>query len=218
MTNNLPTIDIKGKDYVLVKDRVLYFNDNFPNGSIETELVSSPDSKTVVVKAIVTPDVKNPTRRFVDYSQAVVGQGMVNTTSALENASTSAIGRALGIMGIGVIESIASADEMNKALNATPKEVSHGVCPKDKGKLIEKETKAGKKFLKCENGGYDVETRQPTGCTYVDWLNPVIPVTNKQNPYGNPDEVMTIEDWESLKSGKDVKPNAVGESFGTEPI
>ena len=29
-------IDIKGKKYVLVSDRVLYFNENYPNGSIQT--------------------------------------------------------------------------------------------------------------------------------------------------------------------------------------
>lgn len=119
MTNELPTINIKGKDYVLVKDRILAFNENYPNGSIRTKLISSVDSKMVIVKAVVTPDVKNPTRRFSDYSQAMIGQGAVNMTSALENASTSAVGRALAYMGIGVIESIASADEMNKATNAT---------------------------------------------------------------------------------------------------
>lgn len=115
MTNELPTIDIKGKSYVLVKDRILAFNELYPNGSITTELISPVDSKIVVVKATVTPDVKNPSRCFSDYSQAVIGQGMVNTTAAMENASTSACGRALAYMGIGVIESIASADEMKKA-------------------------------------------------------------------------------------------------------
>lgn len=122
MTNELPTIDIKGKSYVLVKDRILAFNELYPNGSITTELVSPVESKIVVVKATVTPDVKNPARCFSDYSQAVIGQGMVNTTAAMENASTSACGRALAYMGIGVIESIASADEMNKATHK-PQEV-----------------------------------------------------------------------------------------------
>jgi hypothetical protein len=33
-------IDIKGKKYVLVSDRVLYFNETYPNGSITTERLS----------------------------------------------------------------------------------------------------------------------------------------------------------------------------------
>lgn len=118
MKNKLPAIDIKGKQYVQVKDRVIYFNETFTDGSIETEILSDLYSKNVVVKATVIPDTRNLTRRFVAHSQATVGQGMVNTTAALENAETSAVGRALGLMGIGVIESIASADEMNKALNS----------------------------------------------------------------------------------------------------
>lgn len=193
MTDKLPTVDIKGKSYVLVKDRVLFFNSSYPNGSIETELVSLPDSKNIVIKAVVTPDVKNPTRRFVDYSQAVVGQGVVNTTSALENASTSAVGRCLAYMGIGVIESIASADEVNKAINSTPKDVSSGICPRPGcgGKLIERKTKLGKKFLKCENGGYDIEKKVATGCNYVDWMNPAKPVK---------EEVLTDSDYENIEN------------------
>lgn len=121
-------IDIKkGKKYVLVSDRVTYFNEQYPNGSIETELVSDPTSEMVIVKATVQPNNKRTgsdedgyyTQRFTGYSQAVIGEGMVNKTAALENAETSAVGRALGFMGIGVIESIASADEMKKATTNT---------------------------------------------------------------------------------------------------
>lgn len=118
-------IDIKGKQYVLVSDRIAYFNKNFKNGSICTELLSDPASVRFVVKATVTPDVvETPDKVFTGLSQATIGDGMVNKTSALENAETSAVGRALGMMGIGVIDSIASADEMAKAtgksINNTP--------------------------------------------------------------------------------------------------
>ena len=115
MKNELPTIDIKGKDYVMVKDRVIAFNETHLNGSIFTELVEN--NERVTIKATITPDVDKPTRVFTGYSQAVWGEGMINKTSALENCETSAVGRALGMMGIGVIESLASADEMHKAIN-----------------------------------------------------------------------------------------------------
>lgn len=110
-------VKIQGKDYVLVSDRVLYFNEQFENGCIETKLLSDVGSDLVVVQAIVTPDVGVPTRVFTGYSQEKVGDGFINKTSALENAETSAVGRALAMMGIGVIESIASVDEITKANN-----------------------------------------------------------------------------------------------------
>jgi hypothetical protein len=115
-------INIKGKKYVLVSDRVAYFNETYPNGSIET--CYTLDKDTYVVTAVVTPDCDKPTRRFTDHSQAVIGDGMVNKTAALENASTSAVGRALAYMGIGVIDSIASVDEINKATSSTGQRVA----------------------------------------------------------------------------------------------
>lgn len=114
-------INIKGKKYVLVSDRVVEFNRLYPNGYIQTELVSPYDSKTIVIKATVTPQVEQSQRSFTGYSQAVIGQGMVNQTAALENAETSAVGRALAMMGIGVIDSIASVDEINKAVGSQNK-------------------------------------------------------------------------------------------------
>ena len=138
MTKDLKekAIDIHGKEYVLVSDRVIYFNDTYKNGCIQTQLISKPDSDQVVVKAKVTPDSSDSDRFFTGYSQAVIGSSNVNKTAALENAETSAVGRALGMMGIGVLDSIASADEMNKAGVSTPKpdamqqQQLDKVCPK----------------------------------------------------------------------------------------
>lgn len=117
----LKTIKIQGKDYTLVSDRVLFFNETYPNGSIVTQLLDQTDNIQVFIKATITPDCDKPERFFTGHAQEIVGQGMVNKTSALENCETSAVGRALGLMGIGVVESIASADEVNKAVSAGKK-------------------------------------------------------------------------------------------------
>lgn len=134
MTNlNDKAIDIKGKKYVLVSDRILAFNEMYPNGSIQTVLISDIKDEVVVMKALVTPDIANPTRVFTGYSQAKWGDGYINKTSALENCETSCVGRAIAMMGIGVIDSVASVDEVVKATNAQPvsHEVAHNGFPDD---------------------------------------------------------------------------------------
>ena len=52
------------------------------------------------------------------YAQETVSKNQnINRTSMLENCETSAVGRALGFVGIGSVDSIASGDEVNKAIN-----------------------------------------------------------------------------------------------------
>ena len=119
---------------------------------IQTKMLSEVGSKMVVFMAKVTPKADKPDRYFTGYSQAKWGDGRVNQTAALENAETSAVGRALGFMGIGVIESVASADEMRKAgvgqeLDHMEKQlVDHG-CQKCGAELV-KNPKTGKLFCK----------------------------------------------------------------------
>lgn len=44
-------------------------------------------------------------------------------------------------------------------------------CPLCGEKLVKFTTSSGKKMKKCSTAGWDREFRQPTGCTYVEWLN-----------------------------------------------
>lgn len=104
----MKTINIKGKEYVPVVERVKEFHKLYPKSEITTEVVSN-DEKRVVVKATV--DIQG--RKFTGHSQAEWGKGMMGDV-ALEIAETSAIGRALGFANIGLIDGIASADEMRK--------------------------------------------------------------------------------------------------------
>lgn len=111
----MKTINIKGKEYVPVVERVKEAHTLLKGLSIKTEITWGGDSagtseiQRVVVKAIVTFGEQT----FTGHSQAVYGKGMMGDV-ALEIAETSAIGRALGFANIGLIDGIASADEMRK--------------------------------------------------------------------------------------------------------
>ena len=55
-------INIKGKDYIEVNERLKEFHNLYPNGSIETELIEMTDR--FITKTTVIPDVKNTDRKF----------------------------------------------------------------------------------------------------------------------------------------------------------
>ena len=109
-------IKIKGKDYVMVHERVKEFHKDNPNGSITTDMISR-EGGVFITRTTVIPDTKNLDRKFTGFAYEVVGEGNVNSTSALENCETSSCGRALGFLGIGIDTSIASAEEVDNAIS-----------------------------------------------------------------------------------------------------
>ena len=112
------TIDIKGKRYATVDSRVEFFREKFPTYSLETTYPFLDMEKGVCVcRAVVKDDNgKIVADGFAHEWQSKPGS-MVNKTSYIENAQTSAIGRALGFMGIGINGvGIASADEVQNAI------------------------------------------------------------------------------------------------------
>jgi hypothetical protein len=104
----MKTIDIRGKQYVPVVERVKEAHLQDPELSITTEVVGTEGR--VSVKATVIFKGKT----FTGHSQAEYGKGMMGGV-ALEVAETSAVGRALGFANIGLLDGIASSDEMRKA-------------------------------------------------------------------------------------------------------
>ncbi len=109
------TVNIKGSDYVEVNERVKMFRMLYPEGTIETELISNEGTPhTCIIKALVKNDGK---LLATGYSYETENSTPVNRTSYIENCETSAVGRALGFLGIGIDASIASAEEVQTAVD-----------------------------------------------------------------------------------------------------
>ena len=109
------TTNIRGKQYVEVNERIKFFRqeEEYKNWTISTEFTAM-DSEMCVCKAFI-----------LDTEGRVIATGHaheeragshINKTSYVENCETSAIGRALAMMGIGIDTSIASANEVNDAI------------------------------------------------------------------------------------------------------
>ena len=112
---NKGEVNIHGKVYLTVARRIDDFrrSDEFKDWSIETELVSADESMVVMKSTIRDSDGKVAATGFAEENRSL---GKINKTSALENAETSAVGRALAFLGLGGTE-IASADEVAGAIN-----------------------------------------------------------------------------------------------------
>lgn len=114
----MKTIDIKGKQYVPVNERLKYFRENFQGYRLLSELVSNVDG-VCVFKATVYNEKGEPVASGYSQEKEADTRSMVNKTSYIENSETSSWGRALGNFGIGIDSSVASADEVANAINTT---------------------------------------------------------------------------------------------------
>lgn len=114
----IQTIDIKGKKYATVDSRVEFFREKFPTWSLETEYPILDLERGVCVCRAVVKDENGKIMAdgYAHEWQSKPGS-MVNKTSYIENAQTSAVGRALGFIGIGINGmGIASAEEVSTAI------------------------------------------------------------------------------------------------------
>ena len=191
VNDTINKIDVKGKGYAQVNDRVKAFRQICPMGTIETEIIAL-ENGVVTMKATV-----------MDEEGHVLGTGLaqekesssyINKTSYIENCETSAVGRALGFAGIGVDGSMCSAEELVNALNNQGKQATitdakeekafnDKVAKSQEAKITEKE----KKILinLCEKKGLDIKETFPhgidalTGAQYTDTVSKISKLKDK---------------------------------------
>ena len=113
---SIKTTNIKGKDYAEVPQRIKAFRMVYPDGFIQTELLSDVDGVC---------HFKASVGYYYDMAPVILGTGhayekesssFINKSSYIENCETSAVGRALGMAGFGIDTSVASYEEVANAI------------------------------------------------------------------------------------------------------
>ena len=110
----IQTTDIKGKEYSEVSQRIKAFRICNPRGTIETEMISN-ENGICIFRANVYDEFNKLLGTGTAYEKE--NSSFINKTSYIENCETSAVGRALGMCGYGIDVSVASAEEVQNAIN-----------------------------------------------------------------------------------------------------
>lgn len=106
------------QDYETVEERLEKFWKQYPDGRIETELLEASATRFIVVARIFRTEAD--ARYWTSgHAYEVISERGVNSTSALENGETSAIGRALSAAGFATKGKRPSREEMSKAARGT---------------------------------------------------------------------------------------------------
>jgi len=120
------TTDIKGKKYIEINQRLMAFRtcEEFVGYTLESEIVHY-DENSILIKAII----KDANDRIV--ATGIAGESKdtstLNQTSFVENAETSAWGRALGCLGIGINTAVCTKEEVERAVNKQEVQPQHEV-------------------------------------------------------------------------------------------
>lgn len=132
VNSEIRTIDIKGKEYAEVPQRVTAFRKLFPNGSLTSEIVHLGDG-VVVIKATACDEDGRILATGHAYEKE--NSTFINRTSYIENCETSAWGRCLSALNLGSDTSMASAEEVLNAQKQQKKLDEEGLKAELKGLL-----------------------------------------------------------------------------------
>lgn len=100
-------------DYVQVNERIEKFYEKYPEGSIQTEIITN-ENGMVIFKAYAYRNNED-TKPATGHAMEKEGSSYINKTSHIENCETSAVGRALAMLGFEIKKSVASREEVENA-------------------------------------------------------------------------------------------------------
>lgn len=146
----IKTTNIKGKEYAEVNQRIRAFRMLYPEGTITSEIISL-ENGVCVMKA----SVLNGKGEVLATGHACEKESasFINKTSYIENCETSAVGRALGMCGIGIDMSIASYEEVANA-------IAQQNTPSNARKPAQKAQASNKQEFICKQCGQPVKAAE----------------------------------------------------------
>ena len=125
---NGSTIRIHNNDYATVALRIGILRRNLGTAATIQTAILHQDDKKVIVRSEVFIDGKLVSTGLAEELRAA---SRINQTSALENAETSAVGRALAMLGL-TNDKIASAEEVSGAIIQSDKKLTAALTDLDK--------------------------------------------------------------------------------------
>lgn len=121
--------------YVTVSERLAAFYERYPDGSIQCDLLELTDARVVIrASAYRQPDDARPSVGHA--SLTIPGSTPYTRGSELENAETSAVGRALALLGFETKRGIASADEIRTKQVEDPAGDGRAHLVREEGRFI----------------------------------------------------------------------------------
>jgi hypothetical protein len=140
----LPLLNLRGKQYLEVKFRLVWFREDHPDWSIETELKSVTD-----VSAYARASIKDEKGRLIATSHKF--ESIQGFPDFIEKAETGAIGRALALIGYGTQFCADELDEGKRIVDAP-------VATKEKAKPTTENVGAEAKATAAENSDEESES------------------------------------------------------------
>ncbi len=107
----LPLLNLRGKEYLEVKYRLVWFREDHPDWAIETELISVTD-----VAAYAKATIRDDQGRIIATSHKF--ERIQGFPDFIEKAETGAIGRALALIGYGTQFCADELDEGSRIVDA----------------------------------------------------------------------------------------------------
>ncbi len=191
----LPLMDIKGKPYLQVQHRIIWFREEHPDWTILTEIVSTNEKETRAKAIIQTPEGRTVSTGNKYESRA-------GFADHLEKAESGAIGRALGFLGYGTAFAL-DLEEGDRLADAPTTEVEKKSpmkttgTPSSLGDYVVTFGKYKDKTIK-----FVAESEGPQKVSsYIQWLENDAKVKNKALSQGAQD---LIEAFDAFVSEKEI--------------
>jgi hypothetical protein len=164
-------LNLKGKAYMMVADRIRWFNNEIDSFAVDTEFITINEEATVAKVTVLIMDPHNP-GHFIKKATGIKRETKANFSDHTEKAQTGAFGRALLMLGYGTAFAADELDEGERLADAPvdiPKVVSkEEVIAEKKRHAKETKAKSTTELKPEEKPGFDTSRRRRRKATTKD--------------------------------------------------